>query len=81
MITVPLAVKGKVLGSLQLLNKKQSNFFAEEDVSLAVALASQSAMARPDEARQASTPATPTDDAPSLMSSIASALNPFKLLS
>lgn len=45
MITVPLAVKGKVLGSLQLLNKKQSNFFAEEDVSLAVALASQSAMA------------------------------------
>lgn len=45
MITVPLAVKGKVLGSLQLLNKKQSDFFTEEDVSLAVALASQSAMA------------------------------------
>lgn len=34
-----------------------------------------------DEARQASTPTTPTEDDPSLMSSIASALNPFKLLS
>lgn len=34
-----------------------------------------------DEARQASTPTTPTDDEPSLMSSIASALNPMKLLS
>ena len=45
MITVPLAVKDNVLGSLQLLNKKQSDFFTEEDVSLAVALASQSAMA------------------------------------
>ncbi|MFC3209842.1 GAF and HD-GYP domain-containing protein [Planomicrobium okeanokoites] len=45
MITVPLTVKGKVLGSLQLLNKKQCEFFNEADVSLAVALASQSAMA------------------------------------
>ncbi|MFD1031449.1 HD domain-containing phosphohydrolase [Metaplanococcus flavidus] len=45
MITVPLIVKDKVLGSLQLLNKKQSDFFKDEDVSLAVALASQSAMA------------------------------------
>lgn len=45
MITVPLTVKGKVLGSLQLLNKKQCDFFNEADVSLAVALASQSAMA------------------------------------
>ncbi|WP_281863629.1 GAF and HD-GYP domain-containing protein [Planomicrobium okeanokoites] len=45
MITVPLTVKGKVLGSLQLLNKKQFEFFNEADVSLAVALASQSAMA------------------------------------
>lgn len=45
MITVPLAVKDNVLGSLQLLNKKGSDFFTEEDVSLAVALASQSAMA------------------------------------
>lgn len=45
MITVPLTVKGKVLGSLQLLNKKHCDFFNEADVSLAVALASQSAMA------------------------------------
>ncbi|MCM3611958.1 HD domain-containing protein [Planococcus sp. MERTA32b] len=45
MITVPLTVKGKVLGSLQLLNKKQCDYFNEADVSLAVALASQSAMA------------------------------------
>lgn len=45
MITVPLMVKGNVLGSLQLLNKKQTDFFTEADVSLAVALASQSAMA------------------------------------
>jgi flagellar basal-body rod modification protein FlgD len=34
-----------------------------------------------DEARQASTPTTPAEDDPSLMSSIASALNPLKLLS
>lgn len=45
MITVPLAVKDNVLGSLQLLNKKHCDFFNERDVSLAVALASQSAMA------------------------------------
>lgn len=45
MITVPLAVKDKVLGSLQLLNKKECSFFNEGDISLAVALASQSAMA------------------------------------
>ncbi|XKE94928.1 HD domain-containing protein [Metaplanococcus flavidus] len=45
MITVPLKVKAKVLGSLQLLNKKHGDFFNEADVSLAVALASQSAMA------------------------------------
>lgn len=45
MITVPLTVKDNVLGSLQLLNKKECSFFNERDVYLAVALASQSAMA------------------------------------
>ncbi|TWT04492.1 HD domain-containing protein [Planococcus sp. CPCC 101016] len=45
MITVPLAVKGKVLGALQLLNKKDIAFFSEQDISLAVALANQSALA------------------------------------
>lgn len=45
MITVPLAVKGQVLGALQLLNKKDGRHFTEQDMSLAVALASQSALA------------------------------------
>lgn len=45
MITVPLAVKGNVLGALQLLNKKDIAFFSEQDISLAVALANQSALA------------------------------------
>ncbi|EIM08455.1 metal dependent phosphohydrolase with GAF sensor [Planococcus antarcticus DSM 14505] len=45
MITVPLAVKGQVLGALQLLNKKDIAFFSEQDISLAVALANQSALA------------------------------------
>lgn len=45
MITVPLSVKGNVLGALQLLNKKNIAFFSEQDISLAVALASQSALA------------------------------------
>ncbi|MDJ0333472.1 HD domain-containing phosphohydrolase [Planococcus sp. S3-L1] len=45
MITVPLAVKGKVLGALQLLNKKDIAFFSEQDIRLAVALANQSALA------------------------------------
>ncbi|ANU26752.1 GAF and HD-GYP domain-containing protein [Planococcus versutus] len=45
MITVPLAVKGTVLGALQLLNKQDIAFFSEQDISLAVALANQSALA------------------------------------
>lgn len=45
MITVPLMVKDVVLGALQLLNKKQTAFFSEQDISLAVALANQSALA------------------------------------
>jgi len=45
MITVPLMVKGNVLGALQLLNKKQLAFFSEQDITLAVALANQSALA------------------------------------
>ncbi|WKA53410.1 GAF and HD-GYP domain-containing protein [Planococcus shixiaomingii] len=45
MITVPLKVKGSVLGALQLLNKKDTAFFSEQDITLAVALANQSALA------------------------------------
>jgi putative nucleotidyltransferase with HDIG domain len=45
MITVPLIVKDQVLGALQLLNKKNTAFFSEEDITLALALASQSALA------------------------------------
>lgn len=45
MITVPLMVKGNVLGALQLLNKKELAFFSEQDITLAVALANQSALA------------------------------------
>ncbi|TWT01108.1 HD domain-containing phosphohydrolase [Planomicrobium sp. CPCC 101079] len=45
MITVPLKVKGTVLGALQLLNKKTVAFFSEQDITLALALASQSALA------------------------------------
>lgn len=45
MITVPLVSNNKVLGALQLLNKKGEVFFSEEDVNLAIALATQSALA------------------------------------
>lgn len=45
MITVPLAVKGVVLGALQLLNKQKRAFFSEQDITLSVALANQSALA------------------------------------
>lgn len=45
MITVPLVVKDNVLGALQLLNKKQTAFFTEQDMRLAQALANQSALA------------------------------------
>lgn len=45
MITVPLVVKDTVLGALQLLNKKQTAFFTEQDMRLAQALANQSALA------------------------------------
>ncbi|MGI2327113.1 HD domain-containing phosphohydrolase [Planococcus sp. YIM B11945] len=45
MITVPLKVKETVLGALQLLNKKETAFFSEQDIALAVALANQSALA------------------------------------
>ncbi|MER2108880.1 MAG: HD domain-containing phosphohydrolase [Solibacillus sp.] len=45
MITVPLSAKGHVLGALQLINKKEIAFFNEEDISLAVTLANQSALA------------------------------------
>ena len=45
MITVPLIAKGHVLGALQLINKKETAFFNAEDISLAVTLANQSALA------------------------------------
>jgi putative nucleotidyltransferase with HDIG domain len=45
MITVPLIAKGKEIGALQLLNKKDDAFFSEQDVNLALALANQSALA------------------------------------
>lgn len=45
MITVPLTAKGKVLGAVQLLNKKEIAFFNEEDINLALTLANQSALA------------------------------------
>lgn len=45
MITVPLAAKGKVLGALQLLNKSGGGLFSEQDLRIALALASQSALA------------------------------------
>lgn len=45
MITVPLIAKEKVLGALQLLNKKEVSFFNEEDIQLALTLANQSAIA------------------------------------
>jgi len=45
MITVPLAVNGRVLGALQLLNKQDKLFFSEEDIHLAATLANQSALA------------------------------------
>lgn len=45
MITLPLAVKDRVLGALQLLNKKDKTFFNEEDIHLGTILANQSALA------------------------------------
>ncbi len=45
MITVPLAAKGNVLGALQLLNKNGDGLFSEQDMRIALALASQSALA------------------------------------
>jgi len=45
MITIPLVVKEKALGALQLLNKQGATLFTEEDVNLATILANQSALA------------------------------------
>ncbi|MBB5179334.1 HD-GYP domain-containing protein (c-di-GMP phosphodiesterase class II) [Planomicrobium koreense] len=45
MITVPLAAKGHVLGALQLLNKTGGGLFSGQDMRIALALASQSALA------------------------------------
>ncbi|MGM0898354.1 MAG: HD-GYP domain-containing protein [Bacillota bacterium] len=45
LLTVPLIVKGQALGSLQLLNKRDGEYFTEQDLRLAEALAHQSALA------------------------------------
>lgn len=45
LLTVPLIVKDQQLGSLQLLNKQNGEFFTEQDMRLAQALAQQSALA------------------------------------
>lgn len=45
LLTVPLIVKSQLLGSLQLLNKQGGEFFTEQDLLLAEALAHQSALA------------------------------------
>lgn len=45
LLTVPLIVKSQLLGSLQLLNKRDGEFFTEQDLRLAEALAHQSALA------------------------------------
>ncbi|MFP3358520.1 HD domain-containing protein [Planococcus sp. SIMBA_143] len=45
LLTVPLIVKSQLLGSLQLLNKRDGEFFSEQDLRLAEALAHQSALA------------------------------------
>ncbi|MFP8784318.1 GAF and HD-GYP domain-containing protein [Planococcus plakortidis] len=45
LLTVPLIMKNQWLGSLQLLNKRDGEFFTEQDLRLAEALAHQSALA------------------------------------
>ena len=45
LITVPLTAKGTVLGALQLLNKTGGGLFSTQDMRIALALASQSALA------------------------------------
>jgi HD-GYP domain-containing protein (c-di-GMP phosphodiesterase class II) len=45
LMTVPLSVKGVVIGAMQLVNKQGALLFNSEDVKLAEALANQSALA------------------------------------
>ena len=45
LLTVPLIIKNNQLGSLQLLNKRGGEWFTEQDLRLAEALAHQSALA------------------------------------
>lgn len=45
MLTVPLIAKGKVMGAMQLLNKKGGRHFTEKDARMALILANQSALA------------------------------------
>jgi two-component system sensor histidine kinase HydH len=45
LICVPLSIRGRIIGALQVLNKKDGNLFTEEDVELLTALAQQIAVA------------------------------------
>ncbi len=45
LICVPLAIRGRITGALQVLNKKDGNPFTEEDAELLTALAQQIAVA------------------------------------
>lgn len=45
LLAVPLMVKGKVIGVLEALNKKDQQFFSHEDVETLVAMAGQAAVA------------------------------------
>jgi signal transduction histidine kinase len=45
LICVPLTIRGRIIGALQVLNKKDGNAFSQEDVELLTALAQQIAVA------------------------------------
>ncbi|MFJ7848557.1 HD domain-containing phosphohydrolase [Peribacillus sp. NPDC097224] len=45
MLTVPLIAKGKAIGAMQLLNKKNGQNFTRKDAQMALVLANQSALA------------------------------------
>lgn len=45
MMTIPLIAKGNTIGALQLLNKRNQNFFSSNDLKIALLLANQAALA------------------------------------
>jgi signal transduction histidine kinase len=45
LICVPLIIRGRIMGALQVLNKKDGNSFSEKDIELLIALAQQIAVA------------------------------------